>query len=107
MLHFLILNRYMKHESHTNESKISFPLIRESFLIHFKLPIVATAPAASKNTTCFKSGQKKLENNHLTSKVKVRQNMKIIFLTLKLRCDTRFQRAFTACICVFKVITLA
>jgi len=25
---------------------------------------------------------------------------------LKLRCDTRFQRAFTACVCVFKVITL-
>ena len=26
--------------------------------------------------------------------------------TLKLRCDSRFQRAFTACSCVFKVITL-
>jgi len=25
---------------------------------------------------------------------------------LKLRCDSRFQRAFTACSCVFKVITL-
>jgi len=25
---------------------------------------------------------------------------------LKLRCDTRFQRAFTACSCVFKVITM-
>jgi len=31
------------------------------------------------------------------------------FLTLmqfKLRCDSRFQRAFTGCSCVFKVITL-
>ncbi len=26
--------------------------------------------------------------------------------TLKLRCDTLFQRAFTACGCVFKIITL-
>jgi len=26
--------------------------------------------------------------------------------TLKLSCDSRFQRAFTACSCVFKVITL-
>jgi len=26
-------------------------------------------------------------------------------LSLKLRCDSRFQRAFTACSCVFKVIT--
>jgi len=26
--------------------------------------------------------------------------------SLKLRCDTRFQRAFTACSCVLKVITL-
>jgi len=26
--------------------------------------------------------------------------------SLKLRCDSRFQRAFTACICVFKEITL-
>jgi hypothetical protein len=25
---------------------------------------------------------------------------------LKLSCDSRFQRAFTACNCVFKVITL-
>jgi len=25
---------------------------------------------------------------------------------IKLRCDSRFQRAFTACTCVFKVITL-
>jgi len=25
---------------------------------------------------------------------------------IKLRCDSRFQRAFTACSCVFKVITL-
>jgi len=25
---------------------------------------------------------------------------------LKLRCDSRFQRAFTACNCVFKVIIL-
>jgi len=29
-----------------------------------------------------------------------------IWITLKLRCDIRFQRAFTACSCVFKVITL-
>jgi len=28
------------------------------------------------------------------------------FLYLKLRCDNRFQRAFTACSCVFKEITL-
>ncbi len=27
-------------------------------------------------------------------------------LSLKLRCDSRFQRAFTACGCDFKVITL-
>jgi len=27
-------------------------------------------------------------------------------LSLKLHCDSRFQRVFTACICVFKVITL-
>ncbi len=26
-------------------------------------------------------------------------------LILKLRCDTRFQRAITSCICVFKEIT--
>ncbi len=31
---------------------------------------------------------------------------KIRYLRLKLRCDTRFPRAFTACGCVFKVITL-
>jgi hypothetical protein len=30
----------------------------------------------------------------------------IIFRSLKLRCDSRFQRAFTACSCVFKVTTL-
>ncbi len=29
------------------------------------------------------------------------------FYTLKLRCDSLFQRAFTACSCVFKVIMLA
>ncbi len=28
------------------------------------------------------------------------------FIWLKLRCDTRFQHAFTACSCIFKVITL-
>jgi len=28
------------------------------------------------------------------------------FFLLKLSCDSRFQRAFTACSCVFKVITL-
>jgi len=28
------------------------------------------------------------------------------FSRVKLRCDSRFQRAFTACSCVFKVITL-
>jgi len=27
-------------------------------------------------------------------------------LVMKLSCDSRFQRAFTACSCVFKVITL-
>jgi len=27
--------------------------------------------------------------------------------TIKLSCDSRFQRALTACICIFKVITLA
>jgi hypothetical protein len=27
-------------------------------------------------------------------------------VSFKLRCDTRFQRAFTACSCVFEVITL-
>jgi len=27
--------------------------------------------------------------------------------TLKLSCDSHFQRAFTACVSVFKVITLA
>ena len=27
-------------------------------------------------------------------------------LSLKPSCDTRFQRAFTACVCVFKVIAL-
>jgi len=26
--------------------------------------------------------------------------------SLKISCDSRFQRAFTACVCVFKVITL-
>ncbi len=29
-----------------------------------------------------------------------------IFLFIKLHCDTRFQSAFTACSCVFKVIAL-
>jgi len=29
-----------------------------------------------------------------------------VFLPLKLSCDSRFQRAFTACVCAFKVITL-
>jgi len=28
------------------------------------------------------------------------------WVCIKLRCDTRFQRAFTACSCIFKVITL-
>ncbi len=28
------------------------------------------------------------------------------YLLIKLRCDTRFQRAFTGCGCVFKVIML-
>ncbi len=28
------------------------------------------------------------------------------YFVVKLLCDTRFQRAFTACICVFKVFTL-
>jgi hypothetical protein len=32
---------------------------------------------------------------------------KVICSTLKLSCDSRFQRAFTACCFVFKVITLA
>jgi len=27
-------------------------------------------------------------------------------MSLKLSCDSRFQRAFTACCCIFKVITL-
>ncbi len=31
----------------------------------------------------------------------------ITYLSVKLRCDERFTHAFTACICVFKVITLA
>jgi len=30
----------------------------------------------------------------------------MIYYTLKLHCDTRSQNAFTACDCVFKVITL-
>jgi len=32
--------------------------------------------------------------------------LEIRLLILKLSCDSRFQRAFTACTCVFKVITL-
>jgi len=33
--------------------------------------------------------------------------VKILFYSrFKLRCDTRFQHAITACSCVFKVITL-
>ncbi len=32
--------------------------------------------------------------------------MQFVKLSLKLHCDTRFQRAFTACVCFFKVITL-
>jgi len=35
----------------------------------------------------------------------VRKNI-VCDVGLKLRCDSRFQRAFTACSCVFKVITL-
>ncbi len=44
-------------------------------------------------------------NSGLTASAK---NWKLIWflLSLKLRCDTRFQRVFTACGCVFKVITL-
>jgi hypothetical protein len=35
----------------------------------FKLePIFDTAPAASKNEACFKSGQSQLKNNHLATK---------------------------------------
>jgi hypothetical protein len=34
----------------------------------FKLePIFDTAPAASKNKACFKSGQNQLKNNHLAT----------------------------------------
>ncbi len=41
----------------------------------------------------------KAKINHLLNALKW-------FSTLKLSCDSRFQRAFTACSCVFKVITL-
>jgi hypothetical protein len=35
------------------------------------------------------------------------QGIWIWFISLKQSCDSRFQRAFTACCCVFKIITLA
>jgi len=40
------------------------------------------------------------------SLTKLKEYEKQVFHCLKLRCDSRFQRAFTACSCVFKEITL-
>ena len=52
--------------------------IRDSDKLHlvmvvcFRLePILSTASAASENTTCFKSGQKRLKNNHLSLSVDI------------------------------------
>ena len=38
-------------------------------------PIFVTAPAASKNEACFRSGQKQLENSHLASLVYIRDTL--------------------------------
>jgi len=38
---------------------------------------------------------------------KYRYFEEVLERSLKLRCHSRFQRALTACVCVFKVITLA
>jgi hypothetical protein len=51
----------------------------------------------------LKSNNKVLE---ISVKVEKTGNISEQGLTLKLRCDTRFQRVFTACGYVFKVITL-
>jgi len=43
--------------------------------------------------------------SHPSSKISILSSTKWISI-LKLRCNSRFQRAFTVCNCIFKVITL-
>ena len=50
-------------ERFTDLGRINVPIV-DSGLVRLK-PICNTAPAASKNTTRFKSGQNQTKNNHL------------------------------------------
>ena len=48
-------------ERFTDLNKLNLPMV-----VRIRLePIFPTSPAASKNDACFKSGQNRLENNHL------------------------------------------
>jgi len=48
-----------------------------------------------------------LEANLMKKHFHNNYNIWWLSVSLKLSCDSRFQRAYTACCCVFKVITLA
>ncbi len=51
--------------------KLNFPMV-----VSFRLkPIFNTAPAASKNTARFKSGQNQPKNNHLSSLIEIRDTL--------------------------------
>jgi len=71
-----------------------------------------THASVSSVKNCSSFQMKKIETGFITSvkvvigKKRLNETNNICKRRLKLACDSRFQRAFTACSCVFKVITL-
>jgi len=78
-------------------------LEREKNIEDFTRMLVATSNLHKHLPKC---GTILAETTQVVETRVINSKMQVWIINLKLSCDSRFQRAFTACVCVFKVITL-